>query len=116
MFTARYELKRLFPFTFHRPVPWLWRVAAGISSRRSGFGLRLVRVRFMVDKVGLGQVFLQVLRFYPVSIIPPMFHTFSCTCFLYEKDKLAKHRNLPKSVALLEIGENYREKCFHVLC
>jgi len=112
VFTARYELKRLFVFTFHRPVPWLWWVAAGISSRRSGFGLRSVHARFMVDKVGLGQVFLQVHRFYPVSIIPPILHTLSCTCFFYEKDKLAKHRKLPKIAALLEIGENCRENAF----
>jgi branched-subunit amino acid transport protein len=30
---------------------------------------------FVVDKVVLGQVFLQVLRFSPVSIIPLMLHT-----------------------------------------
>ena len=31
-----------------------------------------IRVEFVVDKVALGQVFLRVLRFFPVSIIPPM--------------------------------------------
>ena len=30
---------------------------------------------FVVDKVALGQVFLPVLRFSPLSIIPPMLHT-----------------------------------------
>jgi hypothetical protein len=30
-----------------------------------------VRVAFVVDKVALGQSFLQVVRFSPVSIIPP---------------------------------------------
>ena len=34
-----------------------------------------VRVRFLVVKVALGQVFLLVLRLYPVSITPPMLHT-----------------------------------------
>jgi hypothetical protein len=29
----------------------------------------------VVDKVALGQVFLRVLRFTPVSIIPPILHT-----------------------------------------
>jgi hypothetical protein len=29
-------------------------------------------VGFVVDKVALGQVFLRVLRFFPVSIIPPL--------------------------------------------
>jgi branched-subunit amino acid transport protein len=31
-------------------------------------------VGFVVDKVALGQVFLQVLRFAPASIIPPLLH------------------------------------------
>jgi len=31
-------------------------------------------VGFVVDVVGLGQVFLPVLRFSPVSIIPPLLH------------------------------------------
>ena len=29
----------------------------------------------MVDNVALGPVFLPVLRFYPVNILPPMLHT-----------------------------------------
>lgn len=36
-----------------------------------GFTPRSVHVRFMVDKVALGQAFLQVLWFSPVHIIPP---------------------------------------------
>jgi hypothetical protein len=31
-------------------------------------------MRFMLDKVAHGQVFLRVLRFSPVSAIPPMLH------------------------------------------
>jgi hypothetical protein len=31
-------------------------------------------VGFVVDKVALGQVFLQVLRFSPANIIPPLLH------------------------------------------
>jgi hypothetical protein len=31
-------------------------------------------VGFVVDKVALGQVFLRVLRFSPVTIIPPLLH------------------------------------------
>jgi len=30
----------------------------------------------MVNKVGMEQIFLRVGRFSPVSIIPPVFHTF----------------------------------------
>jgi hypothetical protein len=35
------------------------------------FAPESLRVGFVVDKVAQGQVFLLVLRFYPVSIIPP---------------------------------------------
>ena len=38
---------------------------------------RSVHVGFVVNKVALGQVFLQVLWFSPINIIPPMLHTLS---------------------------------------
>jgi hypothetical protein len=38
-------------------VPWHRRLVAGLSSRRPGFDPASVHVRFMVDKVALGQVF-----------------------------------------------------------
>jgi hypothetical protein len=56
-------------------VPWLRELVAGLPPRRPGFASGSVHVRFMVDKVALGQVFLRVLRFSPVSIIPPGLHT-----------------------------------------
>jgi branched-subunit amino acid transport protein len=31
-------------------------------------------VGFMVDKVALGQVFLQVLQFIPITVTPPIFY------------------------------------------
>jgi hypothetical protein len=49
-------------------VPWLRSLAAGLSPRRPGFAPGWIHVGFVVDKVALGQVFLQVLRFSPVSI------------------------------------------------
>jgi hypothetical protein len=55
-------------------VPWLRRLAAGLSPRRPGFDPRSVHVGFVVDKVVLGQVFLRVLRFSPVSFIPPVLY------------------------------------------
>jgi hypothetical protein len=36
-----------------------------------------VYVGFVVDSVALGQVFLQVLRFYPLQIIPALLHSYS---------------------------------------
>jgi hypothetical protein len=55
-------------------VPWLRRLIAGLSPRRPGFDSGSVHVGFVVDKVALGQVFLRVLRFSPVSFIPPVLH------------------------------------------
>lgn len=43
--------------------------------RRPGFDLRPVHVTFMLGQVALGQVFLRVLQFSSVSIIPPILHT-----------------------------------------
>jgi hypothetical protein len=51
-------------------VPWLRLLVAGLSPRSPGFAPRLIH---MVDRVALGQVFLRVLRFYSVNIIPLSF-------------------------------------------
>jgi hypothetical protein len=47
---------------------------AVLSPSRPGFDPRPVCVRFVVDNEALGQVFLPVLQFSPVSIIPSMLH------------------------------------------
>jgi hypothetical protein len=52
-------------------VPWLRRLVASLSPRRHGFAPGSVHVGFVVHKVTLGQVFLRILRFCPVCIIPP---------------------------------------------
>jgi hypothetical protein len=49
----------------HGTVLWIRQLVAGISSRRPDFDPRSVHVRFVVDKVALGQVFFRVLRFFP---------------------------------------------------
>ena len=56
-------------------MPSLRRLVAGFSPRRPVFNPRPVDVRFVMDKMTMGQVLLQVLRFSPVSIIPPILHT-----------------------------------------
>jgi len=56
-------------------VPWLRRLVAGLSQPKPWFYLRSVHVRFVVDKVPLGQVFLEVLRVSPVCNIPLLPHT-----------------------------------------
>jgi hypothetical protein len=52
----------------------LRRLVDGLSSPRPGFAPGSVHVGYVVDKVALGQVFVRVLRFFPVSIIPPWIH------------------------------------------
>jgi hypothetical protein len=54
--------------------PWLRPLVASLAPRRPGFDLKSVHVR-LVDKVALGHVFLGLLRFSLVSIIPSMLHT-----------------------------------------
>ena len=62
-------------------------------------------MRFVLDKITLGHVFLQVLQF------PLQYHSinsqysFSSTCRTYQTDKRAKPGNLPKRNALSAIGE-----------
>jgi branched-subunit amino acid transport protein len=50
-------------------------MAQAVSRRpltaEAGFAPRSIYVGFVVDKMVLGQVFLRVLRFSPVTIIPP---------------------------------------------
>jgi branched-subunit amino acid transport protein len=42
---------------------------AGLTPHMPVFGLRPAHVRFVVDRATLGQVFLRVLQFSPVSVI-----------------------------------------------
>jgi hypothetical protein len=60
---------------FWRDVPWLRRLAAGLSPRRPWLVAGSVHLGFVVDNVALGQVFRRVLRYFPVSIIPPRLYT-----------------------------------------
>jgi hypothetical protein len=54
-------------------VPWLRSLVAGLSPLNPEFAPGSIHVGFLVDKVALGKVFLRVLRFSPVNIIPPSF-------------------------------------------
>lgn len=58
---------------------WLRPSVTGLSIRSSGSSPRLIHMGFMVDISALGQVFLRMVHFYPVSIIPPMHHSHSFT-------------------------------------
>jgi len=56
-------------------------------------------LKFMVDKVALRQVFLRVLRLFPVSAIPSMFHT-----HLHLHVAL---RILQKKIGILEMSDHW---------
>jgi hypothetical protein len=49
-------------------VPWLRRLVAGLSPRRSGVDPGSVYVGFVVDKVALGQVFFPEYFGFPLSV------------------------------------------------
>jgi hypothetical protein len=97
-------------------VPWLWRLIAGLSPQGPGFDPGAVHVRYMVDGVAPGNVFPWLLRYFPVSVIPPVLHahTYSFTRRSYQKDKWVITGSEPfKSYAIYEFGEYWIDKCFH---
>jgi hypothetical protein len=49
-------------------------INADLLPQISGFDYGRVHVGFVVDEVALGHLFLPVIRFSPVDIIPPMIH------------------------------------------
>jgi hypothetical protein len=52
-------------------VSWLRRLVIDPSPPRPAFVPRSINVRFVVDKISMGQDFFRVLPFYPVNSIPP---------------------------------------------
>jgi hypothetical protein len=62
----------------------LWREVNFIFNltRFSGFAPRSVRVRSVVERIGMGQLFLRILRISPVNIISPGLHTHVSRVFL----------------------------------
>ena len=53
-----------------RTSSWRSRLDAGVSPRRPVFDSKPARVRFVMDKVAMGQGFPRVLQFCSVNIIP----------------------------------------------
>jgi hypothetical protein len=56
-------------------MPWLRQLVASLSLQRNEFLPGLVHIGFVVDKVALGQIFLHIPQFSPVSNIPPVLYT-----------------------------------------
>ena len=60
---------------------------------RPGFDSKLIHVRYLVDKVALGRVFLWVLQSSPVNAIPPVLHTDSyISTLLFAQGEMGKGR------------------------
>jgi hypothetical protein len=95
-------------YTFVRRFGWS---VAGLSQRRTRFGPRSVCVTFVVDRVALGQVFIPVLRFSPVSIIPSMLHTqLHLHVALTRRTNRRSLGTFRNSSALSAVGERWIEK------
>ena len=87
---------------------------AGQPSWRPGFDPRSGYVRFVVDKVALVQVLLQVLRFFPCQYYSTnAIYSYWYTLLLLSEWKTGEGRK-PFKNALSEIGENWIEKNFYL--
>jgi len=61
-------------------MPWLRDLIAALSQLRHGFKSRRLHFVYVANKMALGQVFLLILRVFPVITITPALHThYSCT-------------------------------------
>lgn len=70
-----------------KEVWWLRLLVAGLSPHWPRFSLGLLCVGHVVDKMTLGQIFLWVLKFSPIIIIPPMPHAHSLKFQWYTNGK-----------------------------
>jgi hypothetical protein len=87
--------------TLSLKVAFLRQLGTGLSLWRAELNPRLVRVEYLVDKVGQRQVYLQVLQFSPASIIPSSHHyQLHLNATLYQNDKHVKLGNIKESNAL----------------
>jgi hypothetical protein len=92
-------------------VPWLWRLAAGLSTAETG-------IRTQVSPICGGQSGSETGFFSITSVFSCQYHStddlfsFISTSCSYQKDKWENPGNLPKSNALWEIGENLIEMYF----
>jgi len=92
-------------------VPRLRQSVAGLSWR-SGFDS--VRMTLVVDTVSLGRVFLPVLWYYPISVIPPMLHThLHLRVALTTRTKARSLGTRHQAILFRKSAEHRTEKYFH---
>jgi len=94
---------------FSRAIPWHRPLVDRSLLRSPGLDLRSVHVIFVIDKVSMGQVFVQVLRF-SLSV---SFHFCSILIFIYtlllQEGQRGEAWEPYKSNVLSAIGENWVE-------
>jgi len=71
-------------------------------------------MRFVVDKVALGQVFLPVLQFFPVNIILLMLHTGIHLHSTLHHDNWVNLAHFKQSNARPDTGEHQKELDYHI--
>jgi hypothetical protein len=76
-----------------KAVPWLRRLVAPLTPLTPGFDPGSVHVRFVVDKVALGQGFPRILWFYPVNFILPVVHYKEKRKTVYFHHRVAQQRS-----------------------
>lgn len=90
-------------------MPRLRRTVAKLSSRRVGFDLKSVLVRFVVSEMSVSQFSVPRLPFSPVSIIPPKLHTLILIYMLpLAEAKAGETPEVSTSNILSEIGKDKR--------
>jgi hypothetical protein len=96
-------------------LPLLRQLVSGLSSRIPVIDLRSFHVGFVVEKMTVGQVFLWVLRYYPVIIILPTLHTHLPSTHHLPEGQEDKESAPSNKSAFSYIGERCIEKYIHFL-
>jgi len=94
-------------------MPWLRRLVTGLLPRRPGFSTISDRVRFVMVALGSGKEFFSEYFKFPSQYHSTNAPFSSSSAHYYYQDKRAKPGNLPKSNALLGIGQHWTDKCGH---
>jgi hypothetical protein len=85
-----------------------------LKTQRLGFDPSSIHVRFfLIEERALGQVFLRVLRFSPVSIIPPVPYI-HLDLHLASMTNGRSRGTFQKSSSLPEIGDHWIENYCHI--
>ena len=93
--------------TLQKNVPWLRWLVAGLSPPSRRFEPSSFLLRFVVDNVSLGEIFLRTPQFSPANIIPTMLHIRP-----YPQHKWENMGTFQKYMFFRKIAEHCIEKYF----